>query len=85
MQREIQDRIRKLESVISDIELERQARLEALSTIFPWNALSLLEAIGSGSFIPGLCPIAASDPAIWISFLYPWILPGWSAMSLGDR
>ena len=32
MQREIRDRIRKLESVISDIELERQARLEALST-----------------------------------------------------
>ena len=25
------------------------------------------------------------DPAIWISLLYPWILPGWSAMSLGDR
>ena len=32
MQREIRDRIRKLESVLSDIELERQARLEALST-----------------------------------------------------
>ena len=32
MQREIQDRIRKLESVLSDIDLERQARLEALST-----------------------------------------------------
>ena len=32
MQREIRDRIRKLESVISDIELERQARLEALFT-----------------------------------------------------
>ena len=32
MQREIRDRIRKLESVISDIELDRQARLEALST-----------------------------------------------------
>ena len=32
MQREIRDRIRKLESVISDIELERQARLVALST-----------------------------------------------------
>ena len=32
MQREIRDRIRKLESVISDIELERLARLEALST-----------------------------------------------------
>ena len=31
MQREIRDRIRKLESVISHIELERQARLEALS------------------------------------------------------
>ena len=31
MQREIRDRIRKLESVLSDIELERQARLEALS------------------------------------------------------
>ena len=30
MQREIRDRIRKLESVLSDIELERQARLEAL-------------------------------------------------------
>ena len=33
MQREIRDRIRKLESVLlSDIELERQTRLEALST-----------------------------------------------------
>ena len=32
MKREIRDRIRKLESVLSDIELERQARLEALST-----------------------------------------------------
>ena len=32
MQRQIRDRIRKLESVLSDIELERQARLEALST-----------------------------------------------------
>ena len=32
MQREIRDRIRKLESVLSDIELERLARLEALST-----------------------------------------------------
>ena len=32
MQREIRDRIRKLESVLSDIELERQARFEALST-----------------------------------------------------
>ena len=32
MKREILDRIRKLESVLSDIELERQARLEALST-----------------------------------------------------
>ena len=32
MQRETRDRIRKLESVLSDIELERQARLEALST-----------------------------------------------------
>ena len=32
MQREIRDRIRKLESVLSDIELERQARLKALST-----------------------------------------------------
>ena len=32
MQREIRDRIRKFESVLSDIELERQARLEALST-----------------------------------------------------
>ena len=32
MQREIRDRIRKLESVLSDVELERQARLEALST-----------------------------------------------------
>ena len=32
MQREIRDGIRKLESIISDIELERQARLEALST-----------------------------------------------------
>ena len=32
MKREIRDRIRKLESVLSDIELERQARLEGLST-----------------------------------------------------
>ena len=32
MQREILDRIRKLERVLSDIELERHARLEALST-----------------------------------------------------
>ena len=32
MKREIRDRIRKLESVLSDIELERQARLEALFT-----------------------------------------------------
>ena len=32
MQREIRDRIRKLDSVLSDIELQRQARLEALST-----------------------------------------------------
>ena len=32
MEREIRDRIRKLESVLSDIELERQARLEAFST-----------------------------------------------------
>ena len=32
MQREIRDRIRKLESVLSDIELERQARLKGLST-----------------------------------------------------
>ena len=32
MQREILDRIKKLKSVLSDIELERQARLEALST-----------------------------------------------------
>ena len=32
MQREIRDRIRKLESVLSDIKLEREARLEALST-----------------------------------------------------
>ena len=32
MQREIRDRIRKIESVLFDIELERQARLEALST-----------------------------------------------------
>ena len=32
MQREFRDRIRKLESVLSDIELERQVRLEALST-----------------------------------------------------
>ena len=32
MLREIQDQIRKLESVFSDIELERQARLEALTT-----------------------------------------------------
>ena len=32
MKREIRDRIRKLESVLSDIELERQARLEALSS-----------------------------------------------------
>ena len=32
MQREIQDRIRKLESVLSDIKFIRQARLEALST-----------------------------------------------------
>ena len=32
MQREIRERIRKLESILSDIELERQARLEALST-----------------------------------------------------
>ena len=47
--------------------------------------LSPLEVIGSASFIPGLCPIAASDPAIWISLLYPWAFPGWSAMSLGIR
>ena len=32
MQREIRDRTRKLVSVLSDVELERQARLEALST-----------------------------------------------------
>ena len=32
MQREIRDRNRKLESVLSDIELERQSRFEALST-----------------------------------------------------
>ena len=32
MQREIRNRIRKLERVLSDIELERQARLEVLST-----------------------------------------------------
>ena len=32
MQREIRDRIRQLERVLSNIELERQARLEALST-----------------------------------------------------
>ena len=32
MQREIRDRVRKLEKVLSDIKLERQARLEALST-----------------------------------------------------
>ena len=32
MKREIRDRSRKLESVLSDIELEKQARLEALST-----------------------------------------------------
>ena len=32
MKREVRDRFRKLESVLSDIELERQARLEALST-----------------------------------------------------
>ena len=32
MKKEIQDRLRKLESVLSDIKLERQARLEALST-----------------------------------------------------
>ena len=32
MQREIRDRIRKLESVFSDVELERQARLKILST-----------------------------------------------------
>ena len=32
MKREIRDRIRKLESVLPDIELERHARLEALST-----------------------------------------------------
>ena len=32
MQREIRDRIRKLESVLSDIELERQARIETLTT-----------------------------------------------------
>ena len=32
MQSEVRDRVRKLESVISDIELERQSRLEALST-----------------------------------------------------
>ena len=32
MHREIRDPIRKLESVLSDVELERQARLEALST-----------------------------------------------------
>ena len=32
MQREIRDRIKKLESVLSAVELERQARLEALST-----------------------------------------------------
>ena len=32
MQGEIRDRIRKLESVLSDIELERQARLESLFT-----------------------------------------------------
>ena len=32
MKRDIQDRIRKLKSVLSDIELYRQARLEALST-----------------------------------------------------
>ena len=32
MKREIRDRIRKLDSVLSDMELERQARLEALST-----------------------------------------------------
>ena len=32
MQREIRDRIRKLDSVLSDIELERQARLESLCT-----------------------------------------------------
>ena len=32
MQREIRDRIRKLGSVFSDIELERQTKLEALST-----------------------------------------------------
>ena len=31
MQREIRDRIRKLEIVLSDVELERQTRLEALS------------------------------------------------------
>ena len=31
MQREIRDQIRKLENVLSDFELERQARLEALS------------------------------------------------------
>ncbi|MEW8248489.1 MAG: hypothetical protein AB2768_20915, partial [Candidatus Thiodiazotropha endolucinida] len=27
--------------------------------------------IGSTSFIPGLCPITTSDPAIWIRLLYP--------------
>ena len=32
MKREIRDRIKKLESVLCDMELERQARLEALST-----------------------------------------------------
>ena len=50
--------------------------------VFPWNALSPLRVIGSDSFIPGLCPIAASDPAIWILLLYPWIFSGGSAMSL---
>ena len=32
IQQEIRDRIRKLEGTLSDLELERQARLEALST-----------------------------------------------------
>ena len=41
--------------------------------------------LGTSRVVPGLCPIAAFEPAIWISLLYPWTFPGWSAMSLGIR
>ena len=62
MQREIQDRIRKLESVLSGIELERQARFEGMTI----STLVLALALAGNASAPAPKPPDESGLKEWV-------------------